>query len=86
MVEGAQTVFDAYEHVRFVIDSYRDVDDDRVLVLYHLSGSGKRSGLDVGQIHRESANVFQIRDGKVIKLVNYLWDRERALAELGLEE
>jgi ketosteroid isomerase-like protein len=86
MVEGARTVFDAYEHVRFVIDSYRDVDDDRVLVLHHLSGRGKGSGLDIGQIHRQSAHVFHIRDGKVIKLVHYFGDRGRALADLGLEE
>ena len=84
MVEGARTVFDAYEHVRFVIDSYRDVDDDRVLVLHHLSGRGKGSGLDIGQIQSESAHVFHIRDGKVIKLVNYFGDRDRALADLGL--
>ena len=56
MLEGARTVFDAYEHVRFVIDSYRELDDDRVLVLHHASGRYKRSGLDIGQIQSESAH------------------------------
>jgi ketosteroid isomerase-like protein len=85
LLEGARILSDAYEHLRFVIDSYRELDDDRVLVLYHAIGRGKGSGLDIGQITRESANVFHIRDGKVVKLVNYFGDRDHALADLGLE-
>ena len=75
----------AWEDYRIEAVECRELDDERVLVFARASGRGKGSGLDVGQIHRESANVFHIRDGKVIKLVNYLWDRERALADLGLE-
>ena len=33
----------------------------------------------------EGARLFQLRDGKVIKLVVYL-DRQRAFADLGLPE
>jgi len=55
-----------------------------VLVLTHRVGRGKTSGLEVGQMRTQGANVFHARDGKVTKLVWY-WDRDRALADLGLE-
>jgi ketosteroid isomerase-like protein len=59
---------------------YRELDSERVLVLTHASGHARASGLEIGQMR---ANVFHVRGGKVTRLVAY-WDRERALAELGL--
>ena len=56
-----------------------------MLVLTHRVGRGKTSGLEVGQMRTQGANVFHVRDGKVTKLVWY-WDRDRAFADLGLEE
>ena len=44
---------------------------------------GKASGMDVEQLRTTGANVFHLRDGKVIKLVIY-FDRGHALADLGL--
>jgi hypothetical protein len=64
-------------------DEYRELDDERVLVLQHYSARGKASGLEVGQMRAEGANLFQVRDAKVVRLVCYL-DREHALADLGL--
>jgi hypothetical protein len=54
-----------------------------VLVLVRNSGRGKTSGVDVAQIQSEGANLLYVRGGKVIRLIVY-WQRERALAELGL--
>ena len=59
---------------------YRELDDERVLVLTYASGRAKASGVHVGQMR---ANVFHVRSGKVTRLVAY-WDRERAFADLGL--
>ena len=71
--------------MRAEADEYRALDDERVLVLMHFSGRGKTSGLEVGDIHMKGANLFHVRDGKVSRLVTY-WDRERAFADVGLEE
>ena len=49
----------------------------------HRTGRGRTSGLEVGQIGSRAATLFQILDGRVVKLVLY-WDRDRALADLGL--
>jgi ketosteroid isomerase-like protein len=60
---------------------YRELDEERVLVLTYASGRAKASGLQIGQ---PRANVFHMRGGKVTRLVAY-WSRDRALADLGLE-
>ena len=65
------------------VDEYRELDDERVLVLYHFFGRGKASGLELGQVRTQAAHVFHVREGQVIKLVIYL-DRDRAFADLGL--
>jgi ketosteroid isomerase-like protein len=71
----------AWSGWRVVAESYRELDDARVLVLTRRGGRGKRSGL---QVFEPAANLVHLRGGKVARLVFY-WDRERALAELGLE-
>jgi ketosteroid isomerase-like protein len=47
-----------------------------------MRGRGKGSGVEVDQ---RRASVFHIRDGKVIRLALY-WNRDRALADLGVKE
>ena len=75
----------AFEGLRAVADEYRALDEERVLVLMHFSGRGRTSGLKVEDIQMKGANLFHLRDGKVTRLVTY-WDRERAFADVGLEE
>ena len=72
---------------RVVVDEYRELDDERILVLMFHCGRGKTSGLDVGEMgtKRAGANVLHVCNGKVKRLVLY-WDRDRALADLGLSE
>jgi hypothetical protein len=86
MVEGWRDFLSAWEDWRVESDGERDLDDERVLGLFHFSARGKASGLDVGEmISTKGAGLWHLHDGKVTRLVLYL-DRERALADLGLSE
>jgi len=66
-------------------DDFRELDAERVLVLHHYSGRGKTSGLELSYMQTRAAILLHIRDGKVTRLVGYN-DRDRAFADLGLEE
>ena len=83
MAEGWRGFLSAWEEMRAVPDSYHELDETRVAVRMHNVGRGKSSGVDVGPMRQRSLNLFEIRDGKVIKVIAY-WDGERAAAELGL--
>ena len=76
---------DAWDEFRIVVDEYRELDKERVLVFDHRSGRGRVSGLELGRMRTHSAHVFHVGDGKVTKLVAYA-DRDHALADLGLTE
>jgi hypothetical protein len=70
--------------VRIKVDEYRQLDDERVLVLTRSGGGrGRRSGLELGEHGGGGAGLFHVRDGKVTRLVIY-FEREHALADLGL--
>jgi ketosteroid isomerase-like protein len=81
--EGWRDFPDAWEDFRTEAEEYRELDDERVLVLVHSSGRSKTSGLELGQLRDEGAHLFHVRDAKVTRLVIY-FDRERALADLGM--
>jgi ketosteroid isomerase-like protein len=66
-----------------VIEEIREIDHERVLVLGHYRGRAKASGLDIEKISRVAA-LAHVEGGLVTKLVLYT-DRNRALADLGLE-
>ena len=84
MAEAARTYLDAWNDFRFVADEYRELDNGRVLVLYRFFGRGKTSGVELEQVRTEAAHVFHVSGDQVVKFVIYL-DRDRALADLGLE-
>jgi ketosteroid isomerase-like protein len=85
MAEAWASMLRSWEGLRAVPEEIREIDQDRVLVLLKNEGRGKGSGIDIQGISAKSANLFTIRDGRVIRLVLY-WDRDEALADLGLTE
>jgi ketosteroid isomerase-like protein len=83
MAEGWGACLAAWEGFRTDVDEYRELDDERVLVLAHHTGRGKSSGLELGHMSAKGAGLFHIRGGKVTRFVTYS-DCERAFADLGL--
>jgi len=84
MALGWRDFLRAWEHeFRCVVEEYRELGDERVLVLQHFSGRGKTSGVEVTQMTGKGATLLHLRDGKVTRLV-VCFDRERAFADLGL--
>jgi len=84
MAEGMRSWISAWEGFRVEAEEYRELDQERVLVLVRFSGRGKTSGLEIGRAWVGQTNLFHIRDGKVSRVVIYL-DRDRALADLDLQ-
>lgn len=72
-----------WKDLRTEVDEYVELDDERVLVLTRSTAHGKAGGLVVGQMRTKGAALYHVRAGKVTRLV-YYWDRERALADVGL--
>jgi ketosteroid isomerase-like protein len=82
MAEAWRGISSAWDDLRVLAEEFRELDDERVLVLLDNSGRGKTSGIDLHQV-RGGANLFHVCSGKVTRYVIY-WDRDRALADLGL--
>jgi ketosteroid isomerase-like protein len=83
--DGFRGWMSAWEGFGIEAKEYRELDEERVLALGRASGRGKGSGLDLGQMPTGGAMLFHLRSGQVVRLVVY-WDRDRAFADLGLEE
>jgi hypothetical protein len=75
----------AYEDFSAYVEEYREIDARRILVLLQFSGRGRASGLEIGSMSIRNASVYDIEGGLVRRLALY-WDRDRALADLGLAE
>jgi ketosteroid isomerase-like protein len=72
-----------WDDFRAEAEEYRELDGERVLVLHHFGGRGKRSGAELGLTGSKGACLFHVTDGRVTRLTLYAV-RERALADLGL--
>jgi ketosteroid isomerase-like protein len=83
IAEGWRKFLSAWDEFRITVEEYRALDDERILVFTRYIGRGKSSGVDLGRLGAKGASVFHIRDGKVTRQAFY-FDRERALADLGL--
>jgi ketosteroid isomerase-like protein len=83
MAVGVRDWLSAWEDWQIEADEYRELDGERILVLDHYNAHGKTSGLEIGQMGTKGASLFHVHDGQVMKRVLY-FDRERALADLGL--
>ncbi|MGA2321800.1 MAG: nuclear transport factor 2 family protein [Solirubrobacteraceae bacterium] len=81
MAESWRDYRSAWEEQRIEAEEYRELADERVLVLTRGSARGKTSGLEVGEMGRKGAALFHVRDRQMTRLVIYN-DRERALADL----
>ena len=68
MAERWRQWMTVWENYRSEAEEYRELDGERVLVFMRHGGRGKTSGVEVEQLDRRGANLFQIRDGKVIRL------------------
>jgi ketosteroid isomerase-like protein len=74
-----------YDQFSITAEEYREVDERRVLVLVRFRGRGRASGLELGDVSARNASVLEIEGGLVRRLTLY-WDRERAFADLDIQE
>ena len=81
LAEVIRTLFREVEDFRGEAEHYRELDAERVLVPTRYFGRGKLSGVPVSV---RGAEVFEVHNCKVTRVVLY-WDRDHALADLGLE-
>jgi ketosteroid isomerase-like protein len=75
-------VSDTWEEYRVVGQDFRDLAEDRVLVLSRIEGRGAGSG---GLVDAEMGQVYDFRDGKIARVRTYL-DHSNALKAVGLSE
>src|SRR2546423_15630344 len=82
---GMASFVSAWQWLRTEAEEFRELDEERVLVLVRYAGRGKASGVRLGEIEARSASVYRVRKGKVVRLA-LSWDRDAALKAVGLEE
>jgi ketosteroid isomerase-like protein len=86
MGKGWRDFLSAWEEYRIEPVEYRELDEERVFVPVIAHGRGRSSGVALERgVHDRGANLFRIRNGRVMRLEAY-FVLEHALADLGLEE
>src|SRR5450759_2380142 len=66
IAEAMRDFIDAWSDFQVKAEECRELDNERVLVLSTLGGSGKTSGLSLSQMRSEKCELFQIRSGEVV--------------------
>jgi ketosteroid isomerase-like protein len=79
--EGFRSNLIGWNDYRTEAEEYRELDDERVLVLTRGTAGGKAGGRVVGQMRAKGAALYHVSAGKVTRLV-YYWNRDRAFADL----
>ena len=82
MAEASRDWINTWEHYHVKAREYRELDAERVLVLFNYGGRGKGSGIEVSA---RMCVVVTLRDGLVWRLHDYL-DLQKALQAVGLSE
>jgi ketosteroid isomerase-like protein len=85
MAAGWREWLSAWKDLRVEVERYIELDDGRVVVVSRGVARGSASGLDTDAMRSEAVALFHVRDGAVTRLITS-WDRDRALADLGLAE
>jgi ketosteroid isomerase-like protein len=78
----AEDWFDTFDELSWEPEELIDVGDDQVVAVVHVSGRAKASGI---RTELRYASVATIRDGKVVRVREYL-TKDEALKVVGLEE
>ena len=85
MAAAWRDTLEAWENLSVTAEEYRELDDERIMVLHRVRARGKMSGLEVDESMTEGALLFGVRNGKVARLIVYM-NRDNALADLRLED
>jgi ketosteroid isomerase-like protein len=83
MAKGWRDWLSAWEDFRAEAHEYRELDENRVVLLTDFTGRGRVSGVEVGKVRTQGAGLFHLHGGKVTRLVLY-FNRDQGLDDLGL--
>jgi ketosteroid isomerase-like protein len=85
MSDGWRDFLSVWDAWRVAAERYYEADEERILVLSRFSGRGTTGGFELNELSSHGASLFHVRSGKVTRLAVY-WDRERAMADVGLTD